>query len=264
MKKRIVWVLLLVMLLTGCRKGEAQSAMPDLTETTTPVEVGDPEPEIPNGAVYELVREDCSLRNETGDILVESVYEKVVLQGYAPEITAINEAIQGDCNRFFAESGAKDYLEPEQLENMIRDMGLAYGDLFHNALAEVTHNQNGLLSICISTEWYLGGVFNGDYYGMTFDLKTGGQIQLSQLSDLPEEEFAVQLKQIAGDWLRKTYGENLLWEPEEVLTSYTLSDFLFYIADGELILTFPTYTFTAGAAGPAVIPTGLAVVAIAE
>lgn len=254
--KRILWIVLTCMLvLIGCGRGGAEATDAVPTETI-PTEVPATTEQI-DCAVYDIVPEDRSLKNENGDILVESVYEKVVLRGDTPEIAAINEAIAADCDRFFAESGATSYYEPEILEQMIRNMGMAYGDLFHNAFAEVPHNWDGLLSIRITTDWFMGGVFNEDYYGMTFDLETGEKATLEQLSKLPAEDLEARLKEIVVQWLRETYGEGLLQNPEEVLTEYALENLLFYVENGEIILTFPTYTFTAGAVGAAVIPTGI-------
>ena len=254
--KRILWVIpVCLLLLTGCGRetAEATEAVP---ADTVLVSVADVTESI-GYAVYDIVPEDRSLRNENGSILVESVYEKLVLQGAAPEIASINEMIAADCDRFFAESGAVSYYEPETLEQMIRDMGLDYGDLVHNACVTVTHNQDHLLSLDIRTDWYLGGVFQADFYGMTFDLRTGERVSLAQLSELPEEEWEARLKENAGRWLRESCGEGLLAAPEEILAEYTLEDLRFYVREGEIILAFPAYTFAAGAAGAAVIPTGL-------
>jgi len=254
--KKVIWAIMLsVLLLSGCSRGEAEATngvfpKAAVPETTLAAEKTD-------RAEYDVVLEDRSLRNENGDVLVESVYEKLVLQGTAPEIAAVNAKLAADCDRFFAESGATTYYEPETFEQMIQDMGMAYGSLIHNAYVTVTHNQDAVFSICISTDWFLGGVCNEDYYGMTFDLRTGERLGLEQLSKLSGEALETALKDTAAFWLRETYGEGLFEEPEKILAEYTLDELLFYVQDGEIILTFPTYTFTAGAAGAAVIPTGI-------
>ena len=253
---KILWAILVcLLLLTGCGRGGAEAT--DTVPTETVLTEAPAATEPMDCAVYDIVPEDRSLKNENGDILVESVYEKAVLRGTAPETDAINTAIAGDCDRFFAESGATSYYDPETLEQMIQNMGMAYGSLIHNAYVTVTHNRDGLLSLCISTDWFMGGVFNEDYYGMTFDLRTGENLGLEQLSDLPPAELEAKLKEITAQKLREAYGEGLHSEPEEILADYTLEELLFYVRDGEVILTFPTYTFTAGTAGAAVIPTGI-------
>lgn len=255
MKKILMCAVLILLFLSGCGKREAEATDAILPETNIPETIAVMEPA--DRAEYTIVLEDRSLRNENGDVLVESVYEKPVLQGTTTEIAAINEAIDADCNRFFAESGAVSDYEPETLEQMLRDMGMDYGDLMHNAYATVTNNKDHIFSVCISTDWFLGGVFHEDYYGMTFDLRTGERLALEQLSELPADELEARLKEITAQKLREAYGEGLFAEPEEILADYTLADLLFYVQEGEIILTFPTYTFTAGAAGATVIPTGL-------
>lgn len=262
MKNKFWTLFLLALLLTGCRKAEAEPVTQGIPETEVPVTAAQTEPA--ETALFDVVLEDRSLRNENGDVLVQSVYEKLILQGPTPQTDAINEAIQADCDRFFEQSGATTYYEPEILEQMIQDMGMSYGDLLHNAYANVTHNQDRVLSVCVTTDWYMGGVFNEDYYGMTFDLATGERVGLEQLSAMPAAELEIQLKRIVADWAREAYGEGLFCEPEAILADYSLEELLFYVQDGELVLTFPTYTFTAGAAGAAVIPTGLMISDIAK
>ena len=255
MRKRFWMLFLSLLLLSGCGRGGAEAADALPPETEVPESTAAAEPA--DRADYVVVLEDRSLKNENGGKLVESVYEKLVLQGDAPEIAAINDFIAKDCDRFFEESGATAYYEPEILEQMIRDMGLNCGDLLHNAYVTVTHNQDCLLSVCVSVDWFMGGVFNEDYYGMTFDLRTGEFLPLERLSDLPGEELEAGLKEIAARTLRESWGETLLDDPEIILEQYTLAEMLFYVREGEIMLTFPTYTFAAGAAGAVVIPTGI-------
>lgn len=266
MRKVICMVLAAALLLSGCASGAGEETtasapaaqQPTTAETVTSV----PTTEAPvflDSAEFEIQRVDNSLRNANGDVLIEMYYDQVVLQGDASEFAAINSLIEADRDRYLASNDGGFFGTAEETEEVMKSMGMDYGDLFSTASAEVTHNAKGLLSIRISTGWFMGGVFNADHYGLTYDLSTGGAATLESLSALSPTEFEQQLKDIAAHWLRDTYGEGLFSPPEEVLAGYGLNDLPFYIENGEIILTFPTYTFTAGAAGSSVIPTGIMV-----
>ena len=139
---------------------------------------------------------------------------------------------------------------------MLRDMGAVYGNFMANCTARVTHNDGKIFSIRMTRDWYMGGVYNGDPFAFNFDMTTGGQLPLAQLSDLPEAEFKAQLVQIVCDYL-EPYREVLFEDPAQVMAEYTLEDFPYCIEDGELVLLFSTYTFGPGAMGSTVIYTGL-------
>lgn len=264
MKKIICIVLLTALLCAGCA-GMPGEETGEETRTTIPSTTAAPETVVPtteepislDSAEYEIRRVDNSLRNANGDILIEMYYDQVVLLGEAPELATINSLIQADQERYLASNDGGFFGTAEETEEVLHSMGMGYGELFSTASAEVTHNANGIFSIRISTGWFMGGVFNADHYGLTYDLHTGEAVALESLSELSPEEFEQQLKDIAAHWLRDTYGEGLFSPPEEVLAGYTLENLPYYIENGEIILTFPTYTFTAGAAGSSVIPTGL-------
>ena len=260
--KKIICLILTAVLLAGCAAANGEVPLesqttPKTQETETVAASEVTEPAVLDSAEFEVQRTDNSFRNASGNVLVEIYYDKVVLLGDTPELAAINALTEQDCGAFLNADPKALFGSAEETEDFLKNMGMDYGELFYTASASVTHNAGGIFSIRITTDWFMGGVFNEDHYGLTYDLRTGDAVTLESLSELPREEFTQQVKDIVTRWLLDTYGEGLFAPPEEVLASYTLEDFQFYIEDGEIILTFPTYTFTAGAAGSAVIPTGL-------
>lgn len=262
--KKLTCILLALVLLSGCSAGAGEQVPSQIIQlptdsvsvTAAPTTAA---PVSLDMAEYEIVLEDRSIRNANGDVLIEVSYEKVVLLGDVPEWQQINTLIQADCADFLTSNQESLFGTVEDTEEILHSMGMNYGDLFCTISAEVAHNANGLFSIHKSMGWFMGGVFNAENFGLTFDLRTGEAVTLESLSQLPPEEFEQQLKDIASHWLRETYGEGLFGPPEEVLGGYGLEDLMFYIENGQIILTFPTYTFAAGAAGSSVIPTGIMV-----
>lgn len=256
-------MLLAAVLLAGCNSSEKRisNVIPEMHQTESEnrtavpdVQKSEPQVVLADSADYEIQKEDRSLQNKNGDMLVEHTYDRVVLLGNAPAYESINAYILEDCEGFFSANAS--YMNEFDLEELFN---VGYGGFLCTAGASVVNNQNGIFSIRIVLDWYMGGVHNGDYYGLTYNLYTGEPVKLEDLSDLPAEEFEQLLKDIAVHWLYDTYGEGLFYPPEEVLEEYRLEDLLFYVENGEIILTFPTYTFTAGAAGASIIPTGIMV-----
>lgn len=272
--KRLTALLLAMMLfLWGCSAEKSPAADPQTVpvprETEPAVEhteegglVREPEPETEppapgqHQAAFSLLENDHSIRNAQGDVLVKIRYDQIILDTGRPEWKAINERITGDYLAFLEEMAYLQDTPMEQWERMIQDMGALYGNFLSTCIPEVTCNSGDIFSVRMTREWYMGGVYNRDSYGMNFDLRTGEELTLNRLSDLPEEAFAAQLKQIICAELEESY-DVLTEDPAAVLQSWTLADFSFYLEEGELVLTFPTYTFGPGAMGAAVIRTGL-------
>ena len=265
--KKLTIVFLLLGILTACapapaETGNVEPSVPTETQPlmTVPAESlpSEPVPPAPGQiqAAFSILENDDSIRNDRGDRLVTILYDQVILDTSQPQWAPINETIAGSYRAFREETDHLRETPPETWEEMLGQQGALYGTFHCTCRAEVTNNSGGIFSIRMTRDWYMGGVFNQDYTGMTFDLTAGQQVQLAQLSDLPEAEFTRQLKEIVCAELAE-YVDVLHEDPAEVLEAYTLEDISFHIREGELVLTFPTYTFGPGAMGPTVIKTGL-------
>ena len=271
--KTWIAITLLLCLLCGCCVQEVPSSPAVLTDTmpttqpSTEEGVIFPEPEsrpqtqpsaaLPAEIPCSMVESDDSIRNDNGDVLVKILYQQIILDsGSQPQWQSINDTILEDYLLFREEVAYLRETPPEEWERMLQDMGSLYGNLMASRSARVTNTGGGIFSIHMTQDWFMGGVYNHDHYGMNFDLNTGEVIPLARLSELPPGEFEGQLKQIICTWL-EPYRDILFEDPAAVLESYTLDDIRFYLEDGELVLTFPTYTFGPGAMGPVVIETGM-------
>lgn len=253
MKKIMILALCAVVLLSGCRAAE-----PDVTqeqpEATVPViteQVAEAtEPTVTEPAVdwaeYEIVRQDHSIRNEADEVIILFYYDQVILEG---EYEQINSIIAADEEAFLAGYDLAGMTE------LAETMGIGPEFPFsNNVTAAVTHNAGGVFSILMTREWFAGGVHNVDHYGMTFDLREDRQVTLAELiPDVTEE----RLKEIAWTALSAEYGDMMFESAYEDLQTYAMEDFLFYVRDGELFLTFSTYSLGPGAAGPMTVATGI-------
>lgn len=221
---------------------------------TQDVAEGSPAESQAEGVEFEYVLVDNSVRNDNGDILVSREYVKVVLLGDDPAYASINALIEADCELFLNSDIG---WTVEELEEAVENL-YGYDALFSDADAEVVHNEDGYLSIRIDEGWFMGGVCNCNFYGLTYDLTTGEEAKIEDVMGLPADEALVQLRELSAERLVEYYGqEGLLVEPAGILADYTLDDFRFYLESGELVLAFYTYEFACGAAGPADIHTGI-------
>ena len=284
MKKLIAMIMIAAMLLTlaGCQKssgrdrrdddndddrrqdgsglvfpGLAGDSGDDAISGGMPVDdaaEGDPAESLGGYVDFEYVLVDNSLRNENGDVLVSREYVKVVLLGDDPAYASINALIEADCEAFLNSDIG---WTVEELEEVVGNL-YGYDALFSDADATVVHNGNGYFSIRIGEGWFMGGVCNYNYYGLTYDLTTGKEAKIEDIMGLPGDEALEQLRKLSAERLIEYYGEEgLLVEPVGILADYTLDNFRFYLENGELVLAFYTYEFACGAAGPADIHTGI-------
>ena len=199
---------------------------------------------------YEIVREDRSYYDSDGVMRIQRYFDKVVIAGNRPEFAAMNAAIEADMEGFFS------ILDGEDLSYYISFLsGTDY--LFHTADVEVTDNSGVVFSYCISTGWFMGGVYNGDHYGMSFDVATGEPVYLPGLFGVSEAEMCQMMKDAAWAYLSANHSEALWDGARDTVYGYELDDFFYYFRDGELIITFPTYAISYGAAGSFTVPTGL-------
>ncbi len=276
--KRLIPVLMILCLLCGCGAPEEPSEPAVLTDTLPPAQTEQEEglisvkpgeapvltePDLPEetttlgeeGVQYSVLERDDSIRNENGDVLVSICYQQIVLDKSRPEWENINALIENSYQAFREETAYLKETPPEEWEKMLGDMGAVYGNFMANISARVTHNADGILSIRMQRDWFMGGVFNSDPFALNFDLTTGEKLSLARLSDLPEQEFEAQLKTIVCDYLAP-YREILFEDPAVTLESFALEDIPYCLEDGELVLLFSTYTFGPGTMGPTVIRTG--------
>ena len=183
-------------------------------------------------------------------------YDQVILDTAQERWQPINDRIGADYRGFLEELAYLQDTPPAQWEQMLQDMGAVYGNFLATCTPEVTCNGGDIFSIRMTRDWFLGGVYNRDYYGLNFDLTTGEELMLSRLSPLPEEAFLKQLKEIVSAALADN-RDALFEDPAVILEDFTLADFSYCIEDRELVLLFPTYTFGPGVLGATEIATGL-------
>lgn len=251
-KKSICFVMALMMLvLSGCQSSDdGKSRGKDRDDEEQMQKQG-------LSVEFEYYEIDGSWYDRNGNVLVSHVYRAVEVLDHTEAADKINSAIENDGSAFIADQTYHIYESEEEMAEYLELAGMGYGDLFYDVSSEVTHNGDGIISIRMGIDWFMGGVFNADYYGMTFDLTTGEKLNVLQLIGGDPVEAEERLNTIICDYVNEAYGESLLDAPERILADYSAEGYDFYVEEGQIMVTFSTYTFASGAAGATVVPTGI-------
>ncbi len=255
-KKTLALIIALLMLstcLSGCSVvGRLFEKKEDVTVNSVPAETEpvETEPPIYDTVEYTTEKVDYSIYDQTsGKSKVDLYYNKIVLTGDTPEIIAINEHITKDCDKYVESLDIAQYQEYAKY---------AGGYTFMNYYdSQVTNNADGIFSIRMSQSWYMGGVFNGNHYGLTYNLHTGKLVDIADITSLSNSELQSAIQTAVKDHLNEMYSNGGYGDYYETLDRYSLEDYLFYVENGELVVTFPTYTLGPGAAGAVTVNTGI-------
>jgi hypothetical protein len=186
-----------------------------------------------------------------GDLVRGIVYfQYPKIEGNSDEITKINEVL---------ESAMKTYMADERVEWLkdttlyCIDNKMFYDDdeqFYWKTDCKITYNTNSIISIRMDENWYAGGVSNEEYYGYTFNLKTGKtltavdviggtskQVKSKVLSNAKKE-----FDKISNDEAR----EEVWKEVSAIINAYNAKDFKFYLIPGKARICFDCYELNLG------------------
>jgi hypothetical protein len=192
-----------------------------------------------DSAAISLTQKTYYYRVPGQNYTIPLTYDYLTVEGNSPAAQAINRTIQQDYADFCRGVG-----QHELMGNWMgyaEDSSEPYDSWFLPATvnAMVTHNQDGILSICFQAHYIYDHYVN---YGMTFDLKTGKLMTASQCSGRSDS----QLLNIYKHWLQNTdevdewYHSALAWD------GMTMNDLDFVIDLYEIVLFSPELQYPDG------------------
>ena len=122
---------------------------------------------------------------------------------------------------------------------------MSYGGEYSNIYtSKVTYNENGVISIMVSYEWYQGGVADYGCDCYTFDLTTGDQLKLTDVCNGSNRTLTKKIK----NRLLKKYSKDGF--TEDGLQSISADKCDFYLKkNGKAVVVFDKYEISYGAAG---------------
>ena len=201
----------------------------------------------PAGAAsYTVERQDRSVRSSSGAVSLFWYYDLVQLTGDTPEVQDVNDSLSAHCEEFFA----RDVSAPPPE----RELSMEWRN---TAEAAVTENGDGLLSVRMDTDWYMGGVYNSNCRGYTYDLATGKALGLADLTGQDPDTLATTLREIVKAYMAGQPEAGWWDDAADKVDGRSLEDMIFWVDGGEIVLCFDTYDLTIGAYGPVIIPTGV-------
>ena len=149
------------------------------------------------------------------------------------------------------------YYSREDMLRIMEEKGLSYGDLFARMEARVTENAEGIISIRVTNEWFMGSIHQKLVGGLNFYLEETRDLELEELIWGGEETRRKTLRDIACRGLKEALGERLIRDPEKVLRLRREEEYDFYLENGEIVLALENYAFAGEMAGSTEIRTGL-------
>lgn len=206
---------------------------------------------------YTIEKKDHSIRDDQGNVCVEQYFDLVVVNGEGPVVEAINQDLQASYDYYVGELP----IDPKEIQGYI-DMYTSSGGcaLINNVLVEETYNEEGILSLWYTSNWFMGGVANSFYTADVYDLETGDRMTAAEALGVDESVMTYYLK----DTIRKyIFDSSNPWdffpEAEETISDmYTLDIMQYYIGEGgELVLCIPEYDLAPGYMGSFTIPSGI-------
>ena len=257
MKKSIRIVLLAILVLAvclvfcGCTDTDTDKAtdkQEQKAEETQKIETID-------SADYKLERIDESIKDENGNIGFSWFFDKLVIEGTNPAADIINADMDKVSSEFFSDSKRQQITE--YFNNYYNS---EYNQAFlDTAEGEVSYNANGIISVNYTYNWFMGGVFNRNYDGFTYDLNTGERVSLADLLSGSEAEVLTSVQNVYWDAIVEHYGATDTQEnARDYFEAKTLNDYKFFVGEnGEIYLIADTYEFAPGAAGAYVFASGL-------
>ena len=206
------------------------------------------EPAKAESAEWEMVRDDRSLTDADGNVILHLYRDRPVLKGDSGAVKAINDYLE-QANEAFFDDDFESYVEGTTAS--------AEHPYYNTSDGYVTHNADGVLSVSNWQAWSMGGVFNLIPTGYNFDLNTGKLLTISDLVSAEEDMLIAYLRGVIHHYMTDI-GLPMDTYAHERLNSYTVADLGFRVdPDGGITLLIPVYELGPGAAGSMEIPTGL-------
>lgn len=165
-------------------------------------------------------------------------YTKVVLKGKAKGIKKINKFFEKKCKEWVKEDSLKDLAIRNAKD------GFEESPLYEKIKNKVTYNDNNIISIKSTYDYFGGGVSNTSDVGYTFSLKSGKLLSISDVYDGSSSQLKKELVASAKSTLHR---DGISYKD---ITSKKVEKLDFYLQpDNKLVVCFEPYTVDNGPAG---------------
>lgn len=255
MKKiSIILVIALISLLCLSACGKTADTAPEAKESEQPVateevevqESQQPAEQIDTAYTIETVGEKDV--NDSGEVIGDCHYQKVIFTNPNAALTEINEEIAEECNDFFDEGTGKQY--EEYLKDLSDSMKADLPAYPFSATVDVkdVYIDANYVSITQDWDWFVGGVHNNGSAGLNFDLKTGEELDFEDL--FASEAEARAAFDNALNALIDSDPSSFFEEAKDTVSNYDIDDVNFVISKDKITVLIGPYEIAPGASGP--------------
>lgn len=204
---------------------------------------------------FEIQRQDRSYYNSAGRLVIEHYYDELVVKGDSQAAKAINASVEADQQDFFSRNTSN----MDAVFNHYANADPPY-TYFNTMDGEVTYNQNGILSLRQTFDWFLGGVHNTSWYGLTFDLNSGKRLVLSDLfPQMSKPVLSSLVKTEVKEYMDANPDRGWWEDAKEQIDTMDIDSIDFCIEGETVVVFFEVYQLTPGASGPVQVNLSLTV-----
>lgn len=182
-------------------------------------------------AVYSMKKYSATYKESGNKITAVYSYQLPQLSGNSKIVKKINASLKKDYKKSL--ESKKECFEYAKKN---KGLDLPYSEQYHTkTTCKLVYNGKGYVSFKYHCQWYAGGVGNVWTYGMTYDLRTGKKLNVSNV--ISGNKNAVKQKIIDKYCSSITDSD---WARDE-LNDMKISDFQFYLKKGKVIVCFGPY-----------------------
>ena len=180
-------------------------------------------------AVVSFQTKKDSYYNRSSDVLANFSYQMPQLKGSSVVVKEINASIKKDYKTALKNK--------KRCFDYAKDATSEYrgGEFYTKTSCKVSYNYGGYVSFKFHSKWMAGGVGNIWTYGLTYDLKTGKKLNVSDV--ISGNNQSVKQKIIKGYCSQITDNEYARSEIRDT----KISKFQFYLKDGKVKVCFGPY-----------------------
>lgn len=206
-------------------------------------------------AEFEIQRQDHSYYSDAGQLIIEHYYDQLVIEGDSQAVKAINASVEENCRDFFSQNTSS----MKAVFDYYSNTNCPY--VFFNTMdGEVTYNQNGIISLQQSFNWFMGGVHNSSWYGLTFDLNTGKKMVLSDLfPQMSNSAISSLVKAEVKEYMDANPNRGWWEDAKAKVDAMNIDSIDFCVDEGKVLVFFEVYQLAPGASGPVQVELSLTI-----
>ena len=147
-----------------------------------------------------IERIDRSVKNKNGAVIAKIYYDKPVIHGNSDSVAIINEFFDKECDGWFGGSNRLTFFEDGSfdlflgnVEEMKEKQELEDRPLCYQVDTDIVFMNQQIISIKQSTFWIFGGPSSKNYFGSTFDLKSGQLLSFDHFKNINVNLFRKNL-----------------------------------------------------------------------